>query len=94
MRKLFHKVLALSALAFSTMANASVDSDLNKFFNDLGGGSNYTSPAVMQGQSAGYMTGGAFFARMPTRNIQLISITPSLPNRQLRKMRMIQQVNS
>jgi conjugative transfer assembly protein len=78
MRKLFHKVLALSALAFSTMANASVDADLNKFFNDLGGGSNYTSPSVMQGQSAGYMTGGAFFARMPTRNIQLISIT--LPN--------------
>lgn len=75
MRKFFHKVLVLSVLAFSSVANADVNADLNKFFNDLGGGSNYTSPAVMQGQSAGYLTGGAFFARMPTRNIQLISIT-------------------
>jgi len=75
MRKFFYKVLVLSVLAFSGVANADVNADLNKFFNDLGGGSNYTSPAVMQGQSAGYLTGGAFFARMPTRNIQLISIT-------------------
>ena len=40
MRKLFHKVLAVSARAFSTMAHASVESDLNKCFTDLGGGSN------------------------------------------------------
>ncbi|GJI56966.1 conjugal transfer protein TraH [Rodentibacter sp. JRC1] len=79
MRKLFRKALVLSVFLLSSMANADVNADLNKFFNDLGGGANYTSPTVMQGQSAGYLTGGAFFARVPTRNIQLISITlPSI----------------
>lgn len=80
MFKFFKKLIIPSVMAFSSsVVNADVNADLNKFFNDLGGGSNYSSSAVVRGQSAGYLTGGSFYARVPVRNIQLISITlPSI----------------
>lgn len=74
------KYLAAVALfSLSSAVKADVNSDLNDFFNKIGGGSNYTSGTIVQGQSAGYLLGGSFYARTPVRNIQLISITmPSI----------------
>lgn len=79
MKKYLKKYLITSLIAFSGIAQADVNSDLNDFFNKLGGGANVTSSSIMKGQSAGYLLGGSFYSRMPVRNIQLISITlPSI----------------
>ncbi|MBT0513753.1 conjugal transfer protein TraH [Morganella morganii subsp. morganii] len=67
--------LLLTCCCLSQPVNADVNSDLNDFFNKLGGGSNVTQAGAWQGQSAGYLTGGALFVRVPVRNIQLISVT-------------------
>ncbi|MDX7421404.1 conjugal transfer protein TraH, partial [Klebsiella pneumoniae] len=44
-------------VAASAAALASVDSDLNTFFNKLGFEGNATGAAAWQGQAAGYVTG-------------------------------------
>ncbi|MDF7630758.1 conjugal transfer protein TraH [Erwiniaceae bacterium L1_55_4] len=76
MRRIFSAALSLGLLLSSAGASADVQNDINKFFNDMGGGGgNYTQAAAWQGQSAGYLTGGNLFIRTPVRNIQLISVT-------------------
>ncbi|WP_447874189.1 conjugal transfer protein TraH [Serratia fonticola] len=66
----------LLGAGYSLSACAAINDDLNKFFNDMGGGgSNVTVPAAWKGQAAGYLTGGNLFMRTPVRNIQLISVT-------------------
>ncbi len=72
---LMKKIIFSIGLLFSTQSFADVNSDLNNFFNKLGGGSNLSDSGVIKGQSAGYLVGGSFYARVPVRNIQLISIT-------------------
>lgn len=69
------KIALLCLCSLSSPLKADVNSDLNDFFNKLGGGSNVTSGGAWQGQSAGYLTGGSLFVRVPVRNIQLISVT-------------------
>ncbi|NIF23928.1 conjugal transfer protein TraH [Candidatus Pantoea multigeneris] len=72
----FRIAAATGLLLLCSGAHANVQSDINKFFDNMGGGGgNYTSGAAWQGQSAGYLTGGNLFVRMPVRNIQLISVT-------------------
>lgn len=69
-------VLWGSLMAVCSGVHADVQTDINKFFNDMGGGgANVTKAAAWQGQSAGYLTGGNLFVRTPVRNIQLISVT-------------------
>lgn len=53
---------------------ASVDTDLNSFFNNLGFDGNTTSPNAYQGQQAGYYTGGSLFARNSVRDVQIAEI--------------------
>ena len=67
----------LTALALiTTQSQAGVNDDLNKFFDQMGGGgANVSVPAAWKGQAAGYLTGGNLFLRTPVRNIQLISVT-------------------
>lgn len=70
------KQLFLAAcLVISSTSYADVNSDLNDFFNRLGGGANVSAGGAYQSQSAGYLMGGSFYARTPVRNIQLISIS-------------------
>lgn len=75
MLKKIKAFLFMCLLACSNVASADVNSDLNNFFNELGGGSNLSGSDVIKGQSAGYLVGGSFYARVPVRNIQLISLT-------------------
>ena len=53
---------------------ASVDSNLNDFFNNLGFSGNVTGSEAYHGQTAGYYTGGSLFVRNGVRNTQLASL--------------------
>ena len=55
---------------------ADVGSDMEQLFQSLGGGANYTKGGVYQTQSGGYYTGGSLYARLPTRNHQLMNLQP------------------
>lgn len=55
-------------------AHASVNEDLNSYFNGLGFSSNVTSPQAYHGQQAGYYTGGSVFMRSRTRDVQLVEL--------------------
>jgi conjugative transfer pilus assembly protein TraH len=50
-------------------ASANVGSELNTFFNDMGGAANATGPTAYEGQSAGYYSGGSVWTRFPQRNV-------------------------
>lgn len=72
------KIFLVGSLIFiaSTSAVASVDGDLNTFFNKLGFEGNATGAAAWQGQAAGYVTGGNLFLRSQVKQIQVMSLTP------------------
>ncbi|MTC74229.1 F-type conjugal transfer protein TraH [Providencia sp. wls1919] len=71
-------MLVLLLTVNPVISMSSIDSDLNNYFNKLGYATNSTEPQVWQGQAAGYITGGSFYARSGVRDIQLISM--SLPD--------------
>lgn len=74
-----HKLSLLAGLLLSAgVAQASVESDMKSFFNDMTYASNATSAKSWQGQAARYMTGGSFYSRTGVKNIQMMSI--SLPS--------------
>ena len=75
MKKQFKQWLIAGMLSFSTFAHADVNSDLNDFFNKIGGGSNFSDSGLIKAQNAGHLVGGAFYGRVPVRNVQLISLT-------------------
>lgn len=75
MKKQIKRWIFSSALAFSSMVQADVNSDLNEFFNKLGGGANFSDSSIIKAQTAGHLVGGSFYGRVPVRNVQLISIT-------------------
>lgn len=76
MRKfLMIKILLFSVLSIGTVsAIASVNSDLNNFFNDLGFSDNTTAPNAYSGQGAGYYSGGSLFARDSVRDVQIAQV--------------------
>lgn len=69
-------IIALTLLCCAPSVQASLDSDLNNYFNKLGFEGNATNAAAWQGQAAGYATGGNLFLRNPVRQIQMMSFTP------------------
>ncbi|MDO9840557.1 conjugal transfer protein TraH [Glaesserella parasuis] len=75
MAKWIKKIMLSAALLVPSFVQADINSDLNDFFNKLGGGSNLSQSGVIKAQSLGYLVGGSFYARVPVRNIQLISLT-------------------
>lgn len=72
------KIFLVGTLCFTASASAfaSVDSDLNTFFNKLGFEGNATGAAAWQGQAAGYVTGGNLFLRNQVKQIQVMSLSP------------------
>lgn len=53
---------------------ATIDSDLNDFYQGLGYQSNVTTPTAFHDQAAGYYTGGSLFLRNQVKNFQLVSV--------------------
>lgn len=66
---------AAIALA-SGNASASIYSEMNSWFNDIGVYGNITGPQAISGQTGTTFTGGSLFMRTPVRNYQLFSFTP------------------
>ncbi|EMP4145206.1 conjugal transfer protein TraH [Salmonella enterica] len=67
-------ILCAALLTVTPAVSADVNSDMNQFFNKLGFAANTTQPAVWQGQTAGYASGGSLYARTQVKNVQLISM--------------------
>nr|WP_119712718.1 conjugal transfer protein TraH [Arsenophonus endosymbiont of Aleurodicus floccissimus] len=69
----------IALMLFDATAQAGINEDLNKFFQELDSvsGANVTQAAAWQGQAAGYLTGWSLslFLRNPVSQIQLISGT-------------------
>lgn len=65
----------IGLLIGTTTAFASVNGDLNSFFDGLGMVTNKTAPHAYQGQQAGYYSGGSLYARSTVRNVQLMEVT-------------------
>lgn len=68
-------VVAVSCALVST-AHADVSSEMQSWFNELGGSANVTPAAVVKGQTSTVYTGGNLYMRTPVRNYQLYSINP------------------
>lgn len=73
----FYKVV-LTGLCLCHMSSISkangMASQLQKYFEKAGGGSNMTAPSVYKNQAAGYYSGGSFYGRLPVENMQLMNI--------------------
>jgi conjugative transfer pilus assembly protein TraH len=56
-------------------AEASMDKELDNFFQSFGGGGvNYTKGGVYNDQSGGFYTGGRLYARTPAKNISFANV--------------------
>lgn len=70
-------VAILTAFALlSGHASASVQSEMQSWFDDIGAYGNVTGPQVVKGQTGTTFTGGSFYMRTPVRQYSLFNITP------------------
>jgi conjugative transfer pilus assembly protein TraH len=67
-------LFTITFFIFSNGSYASINSDLNNYFNDLGFSSNVSKPSAYQGQSAGYYSGGSVFTRSAIRDVQVVQL--------------------
>jgi len=72
-KRLLASVLVVT---FSGSATASIQSEMQSWFNQMGGYGNVTGAQVVQGQTTTVYTGGSMYMRTPIRNYQLASIAP------------------
>lgn len=59
-------------LTFSISSFASINEDLNSYFNNLGYGANVTMPNAFESQATGFFGGGSLYARGNVRDYQLV----------------------
>jgi conjugative transfer pilus assembly protein TraH len=80
MRKNIQTVVYLSliSLVMSMVTThcyaGTMSSQLQRYFNSVGGGSNATAPSTYKNQAAGYYNGGSFYGRVPVQSAQLAHI--------------------
>ena len=75
------RVLAgILAITFSTWSMASIQTQMQGWFNEMGAYGNVTGAQVISGQTGTVYTGGSMYMRTPIRNYQMASIAPpSIP---------------
>lgn len=61
-------------MLFSTSAFSNVQTDMQKFFTDIGGNTNVSPAGAYKGQEGGFYTGGSAFVRNPTRDLQFVNV--------------------
>lgn len=71
-------IAAVLATTLSATTHASVSSNLNNFFDNLGYSANVTMPRSYQDQAAGFYSGGSIYIRNQVSDYQLVNI--SLPS--------------
>ncbi|MEO1767684.1 conjugal transfer protein TraH [Thiobacter aerophilum] len=69
-------IAGVVAAAFAVGAHATVYSEMNDWFNELGVYGNVTGPQAISGQTGTTFTGGSLFMRTPIRNYQLFAFQP------------------
>lgn len=75
--KIFSRFLLISTLViFSNDTFASVYTEMNDWFNELGIYNNITGPQAISGQTGTTFTGGTLYMRSPIKNYQLFSFQP------------------
>ncbi|MEE4209040.1 MAG: conjugal transfer protein TraH, partial [Parvularcula sp.] len=57
-----------------TPAMASVEGEMNSYFNSSGAAANVTGPSAFDGQAAGYYSGGSLWTRFPTKQINPVNL--------------------
>lgn len=70
----FLVALAMANIFVADIASADVGSQMNSFFNGLGGSANVTGPVAYQGQAGVYYTGGSIWVRTKDEQLSLGSL--------------------
>lgn len=68
--------MMIATLMVSSIATADTQSEMQSWFNSMGGYSNVTGNQVVNGQTSTTYTGGNMFVRTPTQNYQMTSFAP------------------
>lgn len=63
---------------FSDQTHASLENDMQSFFDKIGAHANITPGGAYKGQEGGFYTGGSVFSRTPAREIQMVNM--QMPN--------------
>lgn len=74
MHNKYIKVFFIILLGVHSSVQANVAKDLNTYFDGMGFSANATNPAVVQGQEAGYLSGGSLFLRNPVKDVQIAQL--------------------
>jgi len=75
MKKLAISIVTATCLA-SAPAHADVATEMQNWFDNMGGFANATPPSSYKGQTMNGYSAGGFYARTPIKTYQLASITP------------------
>ncbi|MHB0991748.1 MAG: conjugal transfer protein TraH [Burkholderiales bacterium] len=69
-------MVMVAATLGSSIATADTQSEMQSWFNSMGGYSNVTGSQVVNGQTSTTYTGGNMFVRTPIQNYQMVSASP------------------
>ncbi len=78
MNNRFFLVLTLILSIFSCQTHATIDADMQSFFDKIGANANVTPGGAYKGQEGGFYTGGSVFTRIPAREVQMVNM--QMPN--------------
>ncbi|HQW57435.1 MAG TPA: conjugal transfer protein TraH [Gammaproteobacteria bacterium] len=63
---------------FTCQSHATIEADMQSFFDKIGANANVTPGGAYKGQEGGFYTGGSVFARIPAREVQMVNM--QMPN--------------
>lgn len=69
-------IAGILAITFSTSSVASVQSQMQEWFNEMGAYGNVTGAQIVTGQTGTSYMGGSVYMRTPVRNYQIASFSP------------------
>ncbi len=73
-RRFLGFTMAFSLTLFSGQAQASLEHDMQHFFDSISAHANVTPSGAYKGQEGGFYTGGSVFSRTPAREVQIVNL--------------------